>query len=94
MDVIASQITSLAIVYSMVYSDADQRQIKAPRGRVNSPHKWPVMRKMLPFDDVIMIYRYFKYDVISLKYKQKPSTQFTRLMLTSQANYRLEVGFK
>ena len=21
---------------------------------VNSPHKWPVMRKMLPFDDVIM----------------------------------------
>ena len=24
------------------------------RGRVNSPHKWPVTRKMLPFDDVIM----------------------------------------
>ena len=23
-------------------------------GPVNSPHKWPVMRKMLPFDDVIM----------------------------------------
>ena len=23
-------------------------------GPVNSPHKWPVMRKMFPFDDVIM----------------------------------------
>ena len=25
------------------------------RGPVNSPHKWPVTRKMFPFDDVIMI---------------------------------------
>ena len=25
------------------------------RGPVNSPHKWPVMRKMFPFDDVIMV---------------------------------------
>ena len=24
------------------------------RGLVNSPHKWPVTRKMFPFDDVIM----------------------------------------
>ena len=24
------------------------------RGPVNSPHKWPVTRKMFPFDDVIM----------------------------------------
>ena len=24
------------------------------RGPVNSPHKWPVMRKLFPFDDVIM----------------------------------------
>ena len=62
---IASQITSLTIVYSTVYSDADQRkhQIPAPlafvrgihRGPVNSPHKWPVTRKMFPFDDVILI---------------------------------------
>ena len=30
--------------------------VKAPRhrGPVNSPHKWPVTRKMFPFDDVIM----------------------------------------
>ena len=25
------------------------------RGPVNSPHKWPVTRKMFPFDDVIML---------------------------------------
>ena len=24
------------------------------RGPLNSPHKWPVTRKMFPFDDVIM----------------------------------------
>ena len=61
---IASQITSLTIVYSTVYSDADQRKYQSSaslafvrgihRGPVNSPHKWPVTRKMFPFDDVIM----------------------------------------
>ena len=61
---IASQITSPAIVYSTFYSDADQRKYQSPaslafvrgihRGPVNSPHKWPVTRKMFPFDDVIM----------------------------------------
>ena len=60
----ASQITSLTIVYSTVYSDADQRKHQSSaslafvrgihRGPVNSPHKWPVTRKMVPFDDVIM----------------------------------------
>ena len=66
MSVIASQITSLTIVYSIVYSDADQRKHQSSaslafvrgihRGPVNSPHKWPVTRKMFPFDDVI-VYR-------------------------------------
>ena len=57
---IASQITSLTIVYSTVYSDADQRKHQSSAslafmwGPVNSPHKWPVTRKMFPFDDVIM----------------------------------------
>ena len=64
MSAIASQITSLTIVYSTVYSDADQRQHQSSaslafvwgihRGPVNFPHKWPVTRKMFPFDDVIM----------------------------------------
>ena len=65
MGTIASQITSLTIVYSTVQSGADQRKYQSsaslafvrgiPRGPVNSPHKWPVTRKMFPFDDVIMI---------------------------------------
>ena len=64
MGVIASQITSLTIVYSTVYSDADQRKHQSSaslafvrgihRGPVNSLHKWPVTRKMFPFDDDIM----------------------------------------
>ena len=64
MGMIASQITSLTIVYSTVYSDTDQRKHQSSaslafvrgihRGPVNSPHKWPVTRKMCPFDDVIM----------------------------------------
>ena len=61
----ASQITSLTIVYSTVYSGPDQRKHQSSaslafvwrihRGPVNSPHKWPVTRKMFRFDDVIMI---------------------------------------
>ena len=64
MGAIASQITSLTIVYSTVYSDADQRKHQSSaslafvrgihRGPVNSPHKWPVTWKMFLFDDVIM----------------------------------------
>ena len=61
---IMSQITSLTIIYSIVYSDADQRKHQSSaslafvrgihRGPVNSPHKWPVTRRMFPFDAVIM----------------------------------------
>ena len=64
MGAIASQITSLTIVYSIVYSDADQRKHQSSaslafvrgihRWPVNFPHKWPVTRKMFPLDDVIM----------------------------------------
>ena len=64
MGAIGSQITSLTIVYLIVYSDADQRKHQSSaslafvrgihRGPVNSPHKWPVTRKMFPFDDAIM----------------------------------------
>ena len=60
MGAIASQITSLAIVYSAFYSGADQRKHQSfvslafMRGIHRGPHKWPVTRKMFPFDDVIM----------------------------------------
>ena len=53
-----------AIVYSTVYSGADQSKHQSSaslafvwgihRGQVNSPHKLPVTRKMFPFDDIIM----------------------------------------
>ena len=67
MNLMASQITSVAIVYSNVYSHRDQRKHQSSaslafvrgihRGPVNSPHTWPVTRKMFPFDDVIMLWR-------------------------------------
>ena len=65
MGAIASQITSLTIVNSTVYSGVDQRKYQSSpslafvrgihREPVNSPHKWPVTRKMFPFGDVIMV---------------------------------------
>ena len=65
---IASQITSLTIVYPIVCSGVDQRKHQSSaslafvrrihRRPVNSPHKWPVTRKKFPFDDVIMHRRY------------------------------------
>ena len=65
MGAVASQITSLTIVYSTIYSDADQRKHQGSaslafvrgihQGPVNSLHKGPVTRKMFPFDDAIML---------------------------------------
>ena len=64
MTTIASQITSLTIVYPTFYSGADQSKHQSSaslafvwgihRGPVNSPHKRPVTRKIFPVDDVIM----------------------------------------
>ena len=65
MTAMASQITSLTIVYSTVYSRANQRKHQCSaslafvggihRWPVNSPQKEPVTRKMFPFGDVIMM---------------------------------------
>ena len=71
MGTMASQITSLTIVYSTVYySGTDQRKHQSSaslafvwgihRWPVNSPHKWPETRKIFPFDDVIMWYCNFR----------------------------------
>ena len=56
MSAIASQITSLTIAYSTVYPGADQSKHQSSAslafvwgihlGPMNSPHKWPVTRKM------------------------------------------------
>ena len=57
MSAMASQITTLMIVYSTVYSGRDQRKHQSSaslafvrgihRWLVNSPHKWPVTQNML-----------------------------------------------
>ena len=64
MSAMASQITSLTIVYSTFYSGTHQRKHQsstspafvrgAHRWSTISRHKGPVTRKMFPFDDVIM----------------------------------------
>ena len=77
------QITSLTIVYSIVYSGADQRKHQSSaslalvrgihRRPVNFPHKWPETRKMFPFNDVIM--------------KKKQSLHFKPLLPTLHSCY-------
>ena len=79
------QITRLTIVYSTVYSGSDQRKHQSSaslafewgiyRWPVNSPHKWPVTRKMFPIDDVIMNHEI--YGVRStLNYRLRPVWKF------------------
>ena len=60
MSAMASQIASLTIVYSSVYSGFDQRNHQSSASLAfvweihRWPHKWPVTRKMFPFHDAIM----------------------------------------
>ena len=61
----ASQITDVSIVHLIIRSGADQRKHQSSalvafvrgihRVSVNSPHKGPVTRKILLFDDVIIL---------------------------------------
>ena len=65
MSTMAYQITSLTIVYSNIYSGTDERKHQSStslafvrgihRWLVNSQHKGPVMQKMFPYDEVIMV---------------------------------------
>ena len=73
MSAMASQHTSITIVYSTVYSGADQRKHQSStslafvrgihRWPVNSPQKGPVTQKMFPCDDVIMRSEKKKHEV-------------------------------
>ena len=90
MGTIASQITSLTIVYSTVYSDADQRKHQSSaslafvwgihRGPVNSPHKWPVTRKLFPFDDVIMQFSMIMKTTEKIKQSMEIGGQYPPLL--------------
>ena len=65
MSAMASRITSLTTVFSIVYSGADQRKHQSSaslafvwgihRWPLNSPHKGPVTLKMFPFNDIITL---------------------------------------
>ena len=47
------------------YGNDSVYMAKCSRSTVNSPHKWPVTRKMFPFDDVIMVCSfYYSWNVI------------------------------
>ena len=68
-----------------VYSGANQRTHQSSaslavvrgihRGPMNSPHKWPVTRKMFPFDDVIMS-SYFPVQLTEHERIWKPEANF------------------
>ena len=103
MGAIASQITCLTIVYSTVYSGADQRKHQSSAslayvrginwGPVNSPHKWPVTRKMFPFDDVIMNLFYFNMIAVeshtSLSYRAPE--RICSLIITDSWQHLLQI---
>ena len=97
MDAIASQITSLTIVYSTVCSDADQRKHQSStslafvrgihRWPVNSLHRWPVTRNMFPFDDVIIYVSSYVsllaqwISIIELNYIRKSTIRLQKFMI-------------
>ena len=86
MTMLASQITSLMVVYSIVYLGVNQRKHQSSaslafvreihRGPVNFPHKRPVTRKMFPFDDVIMIYRVNRVNYFWHLYRNPCSAEY------------------
>ena len=77
---------SLAIVYSTVYSGADQRKHQSSaslafvrgirRSPVNSPYKGPVTREMFLFDDVIVRLSKRQPSTLSVKAKQLRTQSF------------------
>ena len=100
--IMASQITSPTIVYSTVYSGADQRKHQScaslafvrgiHRSTVNSPHKWPVTRKMFPFDVVVMCWwhRCHGLQTWVYWYTNQPTTWFLPAVTSSLTHLPLD----
>ena len=97
MSTMASQITSLTIVYSTIYSGADHRNHQSfallafvrgiHRWPVNSPHKGPVTRKMLPFDDVIMIWVFIANGIVQERCRYLRSITLPRELKSFQFRF-------
>ena len=78
MSMMASQITSISFVCSTVCSGADQRKYQSSmslafvrgihQSPVDSPNKGPVMCKMFPFDDIIMVI--YVQDILRSSYRK------------------------
>ena len=54
------------------------------RGPVNSPHKWPVTRKMFPFDDVIMSMGHIYRLSMGIRILFQSKNDTSRLFLTKK----------
>ena len=77
MGAMVSQIISLTIVFFTVYSGVDQGKHQSSaslalvgeihRSPANSPPQWPVMRKIFPFDDIVMETTHFRSKFILSK---------------------------
>ena len=95
MGAMVSQITCVWSVYSSVCSGVDQWKHQSSaslpfvrgthRWPVNSPHKGPVTRKILPFDDVIMSWAWGR-DVPLLSHRLSPVVS-RALMAPGQDEY-------
>ena len=94
MGAMVSQITSIATVYSTVYSSADQRKYQSSaslafvrgidRWPVNSPHQSSGTRKIFPFDGVIMLF--FARLCHKCDLRDGTSEDFIRFEYTSSLN--------
>ena len=103
MGMIASQITSLTVVYSTVYSGVDQRKHQSSTSLafvqgihpwpVNSPHKWPVTRKMIPFDDVIMYWLSGMYFYMNKQLRVMMQLIVLRHGMISNNTYQLHIHY-
>ena len=96
MSAMASQITSLLIVYSTVYSSADQRKdqssaslafvLRIHQWPVNSRHKGPVTRKQFLFDYIIMRILHGHTDIIPTTMNIKSITRNSKLQMWEEIN--------
>ena len=99
MGAMALQITSLTIVYSTIYSGADQRKHQRSaslafvrgieRWPVNSPHKGPVTRKMFTFDYDIMGYHVIYDSIKTILWIWWIQTCFSNQMMLSNVSVNI-----